>query len=318
MPYELGGRYAEYGFAEDAVFKNKGLLIAWDPLAQEKRWEVEHPVTMNGGVLSTAGNIVFQGTPSGTFDAYEAKTGKKVWSYDTRSVIHGGPSTVMVGGKQIILVPSGDGTATGAARSRLGRTLETYAAPSRLLAFSLGGKTELPPTQKVVLKPVLDRQPVELAEKGKAYYDNNCAICHGQNVITSGHGRIKDLRNIRGPRLRILPQILRGGILKPSGMPQFADITDEEIAAVQAYIMNEAWDGYMGRKDERGRVDKRQWAAWRGRIFEPARCLSKRAIFQAISISMPRSPIRSALRTVRRQHLWDRFSSGLTECFCSS
>ena len=99
MPYELGGRYAEYGFAEDAVFKNKGLLIAWDPLAQEKRWEVEHPVTMNGGVLSTAGNIVFQGTPSGTFDAYEAKTGKKLWSYDTRSVIHGGPSTVMVGGK---------------------------------------------------------------------------------------------------------------------------------------------------------------------------------------------------------------------------
>lgn len=257
MPYELGGRYAEYGFAEDAVFKNKGLLIAWDPLAQEKRWEVEHPVTMNGGVLSTAGNIVFQGTPSGTFDAYEAKTGKKLWSYDTRSVIHGGPSTVMVGGKQIILVPSGDGTATGAARGRLGRTLETYAASSRLLAFSLGGKTELPPTQKVVLKPVLDRQPVELAEKGKAYYDNNCAICHGQNVITSGHGRIKDLRNIRGPRLRILPQILRDGILKSSGMPQYADITDEEIAAVQAYIINEAWVGYMGRKDERGRVDKR-------------------------------------------------------------
>ena len=257
LPYELGGRYAEYGFAEDAVFKNKGLLIAWDPLAQEKRWEVEHPVTMSGGVLSTAGNIVFQGTPSGTFDAYEAKTGKKLWSYDTRSVIRGGPSTVMVGGKQIVLVPSGDGTAVGSARSRLSRTLETYAAPSRLLAFSLGGKTELPPTQKVVLKPVLDRQPVELAEKGKAYYEKNCAYCHGQNVITSGHGRIPDLRNIREPRLRILPQILRDGILKPLGMPQFADITDEEIAAVQAHIMNEAWDGYMGRKDERERVETR-------------------------------------------------------------
>ena len=48
-----------------------------------------------------------------------------------------------------------------------------------------------------------------------------------------------------------LPQILRDGILKPLGMPQFADITDEEIAAVLAHIMNEAWDGYMGRKDER-------------------------------------------------------------------
>jgi hypothetical protein len=40
-------------------------------------------------------------------------------------------------------------------------------------------------------------------------------------------------------------------------MPQYADITDEEIAAVQAHIMNEAWDGYMGRKDERERVETR-------------------------------------------------------------
>jgi len=245
MPYELGGRYAEYGFAEDAVFKNKGLLIAWDPLAQEKRWEVEHPVTMSGGVLSTAGNIVFQGTPSGTFDAYEAETGQKLWSYDTHSVIRGGPSTVMVDGKQIVLVPSGDGTAVASARGRLSRTLETYAAPSRLLAFALGGTTELPPTEKVVLRPVLERQPVELAEKGKVIYDRNCANCHGQDVITSGHGRIPDLRNIREFRLGILPQILRDGILKPLGMPQYADMTDEEIAAVQAHIMNEAWDGYM-------------------------------------------------------------------------
>ena len=251
-PYELGGRYASYGLAEDAVFKDKGLLIAWDPLAQEKRWEVEHPVTMSGGVLSTAGNIVFQGTPSGTFTAYEANTGEELWSYDTRSVIRGGPSTVMVGGKQIVLVPSGDGTAVSSARGGLSRTLETYSAPSRLLAFSLGGTTELPPTQKLVLRPALDRQPVELAEKGRAYYGRNCGGCHGQNVITSGFGRIPDLRNIRTPKLGILPQILRDGILKPLGMPQFPDITDEEIAAVQAHIINEAWDAYnMGRNDER-------------------------------------------------------------------
>ena len=253
-PYELGGSYAEYGLTEDAVFKDKGLLIAWDPLAQEKRWEVEHPVMMSGGVLSTAGNIVFQGTPSGTFNAYEANTGEKLWSYDTSSVIRGGPSTVMVGGKQIVLVPSGDGTAVSSGRGGLSRTFETYSAPSRLLAFSLGGEMELPPTQKVVLKPVLDRQPVELAEQGKVIYNRNCANCHGQDVITSGHGRIPDLRNIRAPRLGILPQILRDGILKPLGMPQFADITDEEIAAVQAHIMNEAWDGwdsYIGTNDER-------------------------------------------------------------------
>jgi quinohemoprotein ethanol dehydrogenase len=253
LPYELGGRYSEYGFAEDAVFKNKGMLIAWDPLAQQKRWEIEHPaITMTGGVLSTAGNIVFQGTPSGTFNAYDAKTGNKLWSYNTGSVIRGAPSSVMVDGKQVVLVPSGDGTATGSGRSELSRTPETYAAPSRLLAFSLDGTAELPPTKKkVVLKPVFDRQPIELAKKGKAYYDKNCRVCHGKNVITSGNGRIPDLRDIREPRLSILPQILRDGVLKALGMPQFADITDEEIAAVRAHIINEAWNGYMmGRKDE--------------------------------------------------------------------
>lgn len=258
MPYELGGRYAEYGFADDAVFKNKGMLIAWDPIKQTKRWQVDHDdVTMSGGALSTAGNVVFQGSPDGNFTVYDAKTGTKLWSYDTHSVIRGGPSTVMVDGKQIVLVPSGDGTAIGSARGRLSRTLDTYAAPSRLLAFGLGGKIVLPPTHKVILKPVLERQPEALAEKGKAFFDSNCSNCHGQNVITSGNGRIPDLRNIREARLAILPQILRNGILKPLGMPQFADITDEQIAAVRAHITNEAWRAYEGQGNDRQGVETR-------------------------------------------------------------
>jgi PQQ-dependent dehydrogenase (methanol/ethanol family) len=248
MPYELGGRYAEYGFADDAVFKNKGMLIAWDPIKQTKKWQVDHTVTMSGGALSTAGNLVFQGTPDGTFAAYDATTGKKLWSYDTRSVIRGGPSTVTIDGKQIILVPSGDGTAIGSARGRLSRTLETYAAPSRLLAFALNGNAVLPPTEKVILKPVLERQPVALAEKGKTFYNQNCSRCHGQNLLNSGRGRIPDLRNIREARLGALPQILRNGILKPLGMPQFPDITDEQIEAVRAHITNEAWRAF----DEQG------------------------------------------------------------------
>src|SRR5690606_24320189 len=192
----------------------------------------------------------FQGTPSGTFDAYAAKTGKKLWSYNTHSVIRGGPSTVMVDGKQIILVPSGDGTSMGSSRGKLSRTRDTYTAPSRHLALRLRGQAVLPATEKVILKPVLDRQPIELAAKGKTYYDRHCARCHGQDVMTSGQGRIPDLRNIREARLRLLPQILRDGILKPLGMPQFSDITDEEIAALQAHITNAAWDAYEGLSGE--------------------------------------------------------------------
>lgn len=257
MPYELGGRYAEYGFADDAVFKNKGMLIAWDPIRQTRRWEVDHAVTMSGGALSTAGNVVFQGAPDGMFTAYDASSGAKLWSYDTHAVIRGGPSTVVVDGKQIVLVPSGDGTAIGSARGRLSRTLDTYAAPSRLLAFALDGKAVLPATKKVIQKPVLARQPVELAARGKDFYDRNCSRCHGQNVMTSGNGRIPDLRNIREPRLVALPQILRDGILKPLGMPQFPHITDDEIAAVRAHITNEAWRAYEGQGGDAKGVETR-------------------------------------------------------------
>ena len=49
-----------------------GSLQAWDPVAQKERWRVQHPGPLNGGVLSTAGNLVFQGNGSGLIAAYRA------------------------------------------------------------------------------------------------------------------------------------------------------------------------------------------------------------------------------------------------------
>src|SRR3989442_488715 len=64
-----------------------GRLIGWDPVAQSARWSVEEEITVNGGVLSTAGKLVFQGPGTGGFPAYAADTGKKVWSTKTGSAI---------------------------------------------------------------------------------------------------------------------------------------------------------------------------------------------------------------------------------------
>jgi quinohemoprotein ethanol dehydrogenase len=54
-----------------------GLLVAWDPLTQSRRWAVEHDVAFNGGVLATAGNLVFQGDAHGRFATYCADTGER-------------------------------------------------------------------------------------------------------------------------------------------------------------------------------------------------------------------------------------------------
>lgn len=248
FPYELrrDGRDEFVGFRKDAKYKNHGVLIAWDPVAKKEQWHVDHPVTINGGVLSTAGGVVFQGTP-GTLYAYDAKSGQRLWSFDTHSIVLGAPSTVMIGGRQILLVPSGDGNAIASSKTaRLISTSDTIAAPSRLLAFALDGKAELPvPAPKAIRQPPLPRQPREVAELGRTVFEQNgCGNCHGDQLNVSGNGRIPDLRTAPEPLLRLMPQILRDGIFQSQGMPRFTTITEQQVTQLQAYIVNAAWDAY--------------------------------------------------------------------------
>ena len=60
-----------------ALDGQKGNLVAWDPVAQKEVWRVQHYGPWNGGVLATAGNLVFQGTADGNFVAYRADTGEQ-------------------------------------------------------------------------------------------------------------------------------------------------------------------------------------------------------------------------------------------------
>src|SRR6266446_3256862 len=101
-----------------------GRLIGWDPVAQSARWSVEEEIAVNGGVLSTAGNLVFQGQGTGEFAAYAADTGKKVWSIKTGSAIESIPVTFSVNGEQYVITPVGWGSG-----SRLFAPARTMATP---------------------------------------------------------------------------------------------------------------------------------------------------------------------------------------------
>ena len=87
----------------------KGKLVAWDPLQQKESWSVERPGPWNGGVLSTAGNLVFEGTAGGNFEAYRADTGEKIWSFAAQTGVMAGPITYMVNGEQYVAVLAGWG-----------------------------------------------------------------------------------------------------------------------------------------------------------------------------------------------------------------
>src|SRR5208282_1022706 len=85
----------------------RGKLVAWDPVLQKQAWAVERPGPWNGGTLATAGNLVFEGTAAGRFEAYRADTGEKVWSFDAQTGVMAGPVTYTVNGEQYVAVLAG-------------------------------------------------------------------------------------------------------------------------------------------------------------------------------------------------------------------
>src|SRR5207249_4804216 len=75
-----------------------GKLVAFDPIKQSPRWVVTLPLSVNSGVLATAGNLVFHGDASGELSGYAADSGKKIWSVKTGSAIQSVPVTYTVNG----------------------------------------------------------------------------------------------------------------------------------------------------------------------------------------------------------------------------
>ena len=97
--------------------KNKpfGRLIAWDPVKQKEAWRAEYVAPWNGGTLTTAGNLVFQGTADGRFIAYNATTGEKLWESPTGTGVVAAASTYMIDGKQYVSIAVGWGGVFGIA-----------------------------------------------------------------------------------------------------------------------------------------------------------------------------------------------------------
>jgi cytochrome c553 len=162
---------------------------------------------------------------------------------------------VTVNGKEVILVPTGDGAGglTVKYESDLVTTRETTTAPSRLVAFELGATTNIPNhPPKQLLPPARPMQDTALAKKGEVVYrTRECGHCHSDDMNLGGGSYIPDLRNIREGMLQSMPQILQKGALSSLGMPKFENISDEDVAALQAYIINTAWSAYNAQQSHK-------------------------------------------------------------------
>jgi len=112
ISYKKGGAYLGAGFTIKPLYEDHiGSLRAYDPKTGKMAWEVKNNAPLWGGVLTTAGDLVFWGTPEGFLKAADAKTGKVLWQFQTGSGVVAPPITCTQDGEQYISVVSGWGGA---------------------------------------------------------------------------------------------------------------------------------------------------------------------------------------------------------------
>jgi quinohemoprotein ethanol dehydrogenase len=220
-----------------ADFVPKGYLLAWDPVSNSEAWRIPHEGQWNGGILSTAGDLLVQGTADGQFVIYRASDGQELWEMPIYTGAVAGPISYAVDGEQYIAVAAGW---AGAIPILGGEGTATHNAPMRVLAFKLGGTATLPApeSRQVVNVPEVDADEETIAE-GTNLYDNICRTCHGFNVVSGG--MVPDLRYMSAQTHLDFDAIVLGGSRAAQGMASFADLlTPEQTDAIYAYIVGEA------------------------------------------------------------------------------
>jgi quinohemoprotein ethanol dehydrogenase len=212
-----------------------GYLKAWDPVAGKEVWRSDENQGPTGGALATAGGLVFQGSGGGQeFRAFDARTGKKLWSTQAQTGVVAGAISYQLDGTQFVAISVGGNQAGG------------YYAPnySRLLVFALNGDSKLPAIEPYVprpLDPPASTESTEVIASGGKLYSQYCAACHGDNGQTRG-ANFPDLT--RTPLLHSqvgFDQVVLKGALSSRGMVSFAKVlSDKNTPMLRAFLIARA------------------------------------------------------------------------------
>lgn len=87
--------------------EQSGNISAVDYNTGKIRWQVKTPQPMIGGVLATAGGLVFTGEANGWFKAYDSSNGRELWGFQCGAGVNAPPASYTLAGKQYIVVAAG-------------------------------------------------------------------------------------------------------------------------------------------------------------------------------------------------------------------
>ena len=220
----------------------RGLLKAFDPLSGEERWSVEIPHYWNGGVLGTAGGLVFQGNAMGMFKAYDKSTGEALWEFNTYTSMLAPPVTFELDGEQYVSILTGFGGGDlfgGEPLPPLSMHASLkYNNHGRLLVFKLGAKEQLPvPSARDRTIPEQLVADVDVADiaRGERLYNDYCAVCHG--LVARSSGAIADLRLMSAESHDAFDGVVLEGLMSARGMTAFSDVlTVEDSERIHHYV----------------------------------------------------------------------------------
>ena len=229
---------------EQANFE--GRLKAFDPMTGTVKWMSEPLPFLNGGTM-VAGDLVFQGTASGYLDAYDAASGEKLASIFLGTVITAAPMTYELDGEQYLAVLVGAGGPQGAmfGPGVVAAERQNY---QRLIVLKVDGEEiPLPPKYgEPEPVPLPERIPASAAvlARGEELFLDRCSRCH---ALGGARAVYPDLWRMRTATIAAFHGIVGEGAFAYGGMGAFKDqLSEQEIAAIRAFIVNDTIDRRQG------------------------------------------------------------------------
>ena len=241
------GRLLEIMGEHPDLPKGKGYITAFDPLTGKTHWTREHGTHWNGGTLSTAADLVFQGNGDGYFVAYDAQNGDELWKVNTYTSTIAPPVTYSIDGEQYVAIQVGSGGAAGLTEGDLAMPASAkYGNFGRMLAFKINGGLSIDEPEhwaRDIPEPPIVQASSAQIEHGGELYGEVCGFCHGIGVY--GGPAVPDLRKMSEQTHRMFNEIVLEGVLADRGMSNFSDrLSEADVNDIYAYINSRSWQDY--------------------------------------------------------------------------
>jgi quinohemoprotein ethanol dehydrogenase len=218
--------------------KSRGLIRAYDPITGKLIWEQQTHSIWDGGILSTAGNLVVRGDTAGNLNFFAADSGKLLHTVSVGTSIMAAPMTYRIGGVQYISVMAAYGGGVLFNPFPQDSAAYKYGNEGRIVTFRLdGGPVPMPaPINDAPPEhpPAREGTPATIAQ-GELLYNRFCSRCHA-----FGRALLPDLRRLSPATHAMFYQIVLEGAYQVKGMARWDDVlTRADAEAIHAYLVDQ-------------------------------------------------------------------------------